>query len=336
MAAYPIFRTVAEGLHPLAFQHPAAVQRCGSYAFFAQGGGNGCCQRVGRVHFRGQQYPLEILFLILRPQPGGDRRLPLGQRAGLVKDHYIGLVQTFQRQGILYPDVHIGSPAYAARQGKRSDQPQRTRACNDKNGNDRIERMRHSSHTAPEYPDKKHGNRRSRQDGKENPGYAVCTVPLFGQEAEHLAGEPHRYNQHRHFVVDIRVKPHPEPIVRKERIEQTEKESNGSAEGNQRIQPDAPRTKLLPGGRIESVSRKQQHKGRQRHLYFVDIGHLTAEDGKQRQQYGKRPRGGGLHLQAAVPAVPLFHLTVFHTTGMFRAVQFLRRTYVLQYIVHSI
>ena len=36
MAAHPIFRTVAEGFHPLAFQHPAAVQRCGSYAFFAQ------------------------------------------------------------------------------------------------------------------------------------------------------------------------------------------------------------------------------------------------------------------------------------------------------------
>lgn len=85
--------------------------------------------------------------------------------------------------------------------------------------------MRHSSHTAPEYPDKKHGNRRSRQDGKENPGYAVCTVPLFGQEAEHLAGEPHRYNQHRHFVVDIRVKPYPEPIVWKERVEQTERKA---------------------------------------------------------------------------------------------------------------
>lgn len=157
-----------------------------------------------------------------------------------------------------------------------------------------------------------------------------------GRKRNTLPVSPHRYNQHRHFVVDIRVKPHPEPIVRKERVEQTEKESNGSAEGNQRIQPDAPRTKLLPGGRIESVSRKQQHKGSQRHLYFPAIGHLSAEDGKQRQQYGKRPRGGGLHLQAAVSAVPFFHLTLFHTTGMFRAVQFLRRTYVLQYIVHSI
>ena len=39
-------------------------------------------------------------------------------------------------------------------------------------------------------------------------------------------------------------------------------------------------------------------KGSQRHLYFPAIGHLSAEDGKQRQQYGKRPRGGGLHLQA--------------------------------------
>lgn len=38
--------------------------------------------------------------------------MSLGQRPGLVKDHHIGLVQPFQSERILYPDMHIGGFAY--------------------------------------------------------------------------------------------------------------------------------------------------------------------------------------------------------------------------------
>ena len=58
--------------------------------------------------------------------------------------------------------------------------------------------------------------------------------------------------------------------------------------------------------------------------------------GQQQQRNCKQPGTGSLHLQTAVMPVAFLYVTTFHTIGMFRAILFLRRTYLLQYIAHSI
>lgn len=85
--------------------------------------------------------------------------------------------------------------------------------------------MRHGFHTAEQYPDKKHGNRRSRQHGKDDIGYAVFTMQFFGQEPEHFTGQPHCDNQYGHFVINVRLKSRVMPVVRKERVEQAERKA---------------------------------------------------------------------------------------------------------------
>ena len=320
MAAHPILHTLIGGFHPFSFQNLAAVQTGGRNLLFPQGGGDGGRQRIGRVHFRSQQHHLKIFFLVLRPQPSRNGGMSLGQRPGLVKDHHIGLVQPFQSERILYPDMHIGGFAYPAHQRDGCYQAQRARTSDNENGNNRIKRMRHGFHTAEQYPDKKHGNRRSRQHGKDDIGYAVFTMQFFGQEPEHFTGQPHCDNQYGHFVIHVRLKSRVMPVVRKERVEQAEKKSHGSAESNQRVHGGASLTEPFPGIRIKRCSQKQQRKRGQRQLYLAAIGHIITEYGKQQQRNGQQPRADSLHLQTAVLPVTFFHVASFHTIGIFRAV----------------
>ena len=106
----------------------------------------------------------------------------------------------------------------------------------------------------------------------------------------------------------------------KERVEQAEKKSHGSAESNQRVHGGASLTEQFPGIRIKRCSQKQQRKRGQRQLYLAAIGHIITEYGKQQQRNGQQPRADSLHLQTAVLPVTFFHVASFHTIGIFRAV----------------
>ena len=111
--------------------------------------------------------------------------------------------------------------------------------------------MRHSFHTAKQYPDNKHKNRNPCQSRENDTGHTVTIMQFVGQETKYLASQPHSSSQYSHFVIDMRLKSHLIPVIRKERVEQTEKKSHEHTESNQHIHSNAPHTELFPGIGIE-------------------------------------------------------------------------------------
>ena len=116
-------------------------------------GNDGRCQRMlaGPLDAGGEPQEVRLVEAGGR-HDGGHCRLAFGQRAGLVDDQRVDLLQPLQRFGVLDQHAGLGAAPDADHDRHRRSQAERARAGDDQHGDGGDERVREARLRPPDHP----------------------------------------------------------------------------------------------------------------------------------------------------------------------------------------